>query len=200
MEEKKEFEQEQEAEEVTAEPEETIEEPAAEASDTGETASDAGSEKKGFFKKKEKKDKKDEQIAELTDKVKRQLAEFENFRNRTEKEKSQMYAIGAKDVIEKILPVVDNFERGIKSIPEEAKADPFADGMDKIYRQLTEMLEKIGVKAIEAVGCEFNPDFHNAVMHVEDEELGQNVVSEEFQRGYKYKDAVLRHSMVKVAN
>ncbi len=200
MEEKKEFEQEQEAEEVTAEPEETIEEPAAEASDTGETASDAGSEKKGFFKKKEKKDKKDEQIAELTDKVKRQLAEFENFRNRTEKEKSQMYAIGAKDVIEKILPVVDNFERGIKSIPEEEKESPVASGMEMIYKQLMTVLTDLGVTPIEAVGQEFDPGLHNAVMHVEDEELGQNVVSEEFQRGYKYKDAVLRHSMVKVAN
>ena len=200
MEEKKEFEHEQEAEEVTAEPEETIEEPAAEASDTGETASDAGSEKKGFFKKKEKKDKKDEQIAELTDKVKRQLAEFENFRNRTEKEKSQMYAIGAKDVIEKILPVVDNFERGIKSIPEEEKESPVASGMEMIYKQLMTVLTDLGVTPIEAVGQEFDPGLHNAVMHVEDEELGQNVVSEEFQRGYKYKDAVLRHSMVKVAN
>lgn len=200
MEEKKEFEQEQEAEEVTAEPEETIEEPAAEASDTGETASDAGSEKKGFFKKKEKKDKKDEQIAELTDKVKRQLAEFENFRNRTEKEKSQMYAIGAKDVIEKILPVVDNFERGIKSIPEEEKESPVASGMEMIYKQLMTVLTDLGVTPIEAVGQEFDTGLHNAVMHVEDEELGQNVVSEEFQRGYKYKDAVLRHSMVKVAN
>ena len=200
MEEKKEFEQEQEAEEVTAEPEETIEEPAAEASDTGETASDVGSEKKGFFKKKEKKDKKDEQIAELTDKVKRQLAEFENFRNRTEKEKSQMYAIGAKDVIEKILPVVDNFERGIKSIPEEEKESPVASGMEMIYKQLMTVLTDLGVTPIEAVGQEFDPGLHNAVMHVEDEELGQNVVSEEFQRGYKYKDAVLRHSMVKVAN
>ncbi len=200
MEEKKEFEQEQEAEEITAEPEETAEEPAAEASDTGETASDAGNEKKGFFKKKEKKDKKDEQIAELTDKVKRQLAEFENFRNRTEKEKSQMYAIGAKDVIEKILPVVDNFERGIKSIPEEEKESPVANGMEMIYKQLMTVLTDLGVTPIEAVGQEFDPGLHNAVMHVEDEELGQNVVSEEFQRGYKYKDAVLRHSMVKVAN
>jgi len=200
VEEKKEFEQEQEAEEVTAEPEETVEEPAAEASDTGETAPDAGNEKKGFFKKKEKKDKKDEQIAELTDKVKRQLAEFENFRNRTEKEKSQMYAIGAKDVIEKILPVVDNFERGIKSIPEEEKESPVANGMEMIYKQLMTVLTDLGVTPIEAVGQEFDPGLHNAVMHVEDEELGQNVVSEEFQRGYKYKDAVLRHSMVKVAN
>lgn len=196
MEEKKEFEQEQEAEEVTAEPEETIEEPAAEASDTGETASDAGSEKKGFFKKKEKKDKKDEQIAELTDKVKRQLAEFENFRNRTEKEKSQMYAIGAKDVIEKILPVVDNFERGIKSIPEEEKESPVASGMEMIYKQLMTVLTDLGVTPIEAVGQEFDPGLHNAVMHVEDEELGQNVVSEEFQRGYKYKDAVLDRKSV----
>ncbi len=164
-----------------------------------EQASGPG-EKKGFFKKREKKDKKDEQIAELTDRVKRQLAEFENFRNRTEKEKSQMYTIGAKDVSEKILPVVDNFERGIKSIPEEEREAPVASGMEMIYKQLMTVLTDLGVTPIEAVGQEFDPNLHNAVMHVENEELGENIVAEEFQKGYQYKDAVLRHSMVSVAN
>lgn len=162
---------------------------------------DAGTDKKGFFgKKKEKKDKKDEQIAELTDKLKRQLAEFENFRNRTDKEKSQMYTVGAKDVIEKILPVIDNFERGLKSIPEDQKGGPVASGMEMIYKQLITVLSDLGVTPIEAVGQEFDPNLHNAVMHAEDEGLGENIVAEEFQKGYKYKDTVLRHSMVKVAN
>ena len=162
---------------------------------------DAGTDKKGFFgKKKEKKDKKDEQIAELTDKLKRQLAEFENFRNRTDKEKSQMYAVGAKDVVEKILPVIDNFERGLKSIPEDQKGGPVASGMEMIYKQLITVLTDLGVTPIEAVGQEFDPNLHNAVMHAEDEGLGENIVAEEFQKGYKYKDTVLRHSMVKVAN
>ena len=162
---------------------------------------DAGTDKKGFFgKKKEKKDKKDEQIAELTDKLKRQLAEFENFRNRTDKEKSQMYAVGAKDVIEKILPVIDNFERGLKSIPEDQKDGPVASGMEMIYKQLITVFSDLGVTPIEAVGQEFDPNLHNAVMHAEDEGLGENIVAEEFQKGYKYKDTVLRHSMVKVAN
>ena len=172
------------------------------AEDVSETAEeDAGTDKKGFFgKKKEKKDKKDEQIAELTDKLKRQLAEFENFRNRTDKEKSQMYAVGAKDVIEKILPVIDNFERGLKSIPEDQKGGPVASGMEMIYKQLITVLSDLGVTPIEAVGQEFDPNLHNAVMHAEDEGLGENIVAEEFQKGYKYKDTVLRHSMVKVAN
>ena len=162
---------------------------------------DAGIDKKGFFgKKKEKKDKKDEQIAELTDKLKRQLAEFENFRNRTDKEKSQMYAVGAKDVIEKILPIVDNFERGLNSIPEDAKGSAFADGMEKIYKQFVKTLDDMGVKPIEAVGKPFDPNFHNAVMHVEDENLGENVVAVELQKGYTYKDSIVRHSMVQVAN
>lgn len=156
--------------------------------------------KKKLFEKKNKKDKKDEQIAELTDKLKRQLAEFENFRNRTDKEKSQMYAVGAKDVIEKILPVIDNFERGLKSIPEDQKGGPVASGMEMIYKQLITVLTDLGVTPIEAVGQEFDPNLHNAVMHAEDEGLGENIVAEEFQKGYKYKDTVLRHSMVKVAN
>lgn len=156
--------------------------------------------KKKFFEKKPKKDKKDEKIEELTDKLTRQMAEFDNYRKRTEKEKSAMYEIGAKDVVEKILAVVDNFERGLQSVPEEDKDAPFTQGMDKIYKQLMTTLEGIGVKPIEAVGQEFNPDFHNAVMHVEDEGLGENIVAEEFQKGYTYRDSVVRHSMVKVAN
>ena len=155
-------------------------------------------EKKGFFKK--KKDKKDEKIEELTDMVKKQMAEFDNYRKRTEKEKASMYEIGAREVIEKILPIVDNFERGLAAVPEEEKETPFVDGMNKIYRQLLSVFEGMGVKAIESVGQEFNPDYHNAVMHVEDEEAGENVVVEEFQKGYTYKDTVIRHSMVKVAN
>lgn len=156
-------------------------------------------EKKGLFGKK-KKDKKDEKIEELTDRVKRQMAEFDNFRKRTEKEKASMYQIGAREVIEKILPVVDNFERGLATIPEEDAGNPYAEGMEKIYKQLMTVLDDLGVKAIKAVGQEFNPDFHNAVMHVEDEEAGENVIVEEFQKGYLYKEQVVRHSMVKVAN
>ena len=147
-----------------------------------------------------KKDKKDEQIADLTDKLTRQMAEFDNFRKRTEKEKSAMYEIGAKDVIEKILPVVDNFERGFQGVSEEEKENPFIQGMDKVYKQMLTTLEDLGVKPIEAVGQEFNPDFHNAVMHVEDEDAGENVVVEEFLKGYTYRDSVVRYSMVKVAN
>ena len=167
-----------------------------------EETAEEGSEKgaKGLFKRKPKRDKKDEQIEELKDKLTRQMAEFDNFRKRTEKEKSQMYEIGAKDIIEKILPVVDNFERGIAAVPEEEKSNPFAEGMEKIYKQLMTTLEEIGVKPIEAVGQEFDPDFHNAVMHVEDEEVGENIITEEFQKGYLYRDSVVRHSMVKVAN
>ena len=182
----------------------TTETPAGEetVSENGEEAiaEEETKERKFFGKKKEKKDKKDEKIEELTDKVKRQMAEFDNFRKRTEKEKSQMYEIGAKDIIEKILPVVDNFERGIAAVPEEEKSNPFAEGMEKIYKQLMTTLEEIGVKPIEAVGQEFDPDFHNAVMHVEDEEVGENIITEEFQKGYLYRDSVVRHSMVKVAN
>ena len=168
------------------------------AGEAGEQNGGAREEKKGFFKK--KKDPRDEKIEELTDRVKRQMAEFENFRKRTEKEKSTMYEMGARDIIERILPVVDNFERGLASIPEEAKATPFADGMEKIYKQFQKTLEEAGVKAIEAVGQEFDPNFHNAVMHVDDESLGENVVAEELLKGYMYRDTVVRHSMVKVAN
>ena len=165
---------------------------------SGETSSDT--EKKKLFGKKNKKDKKDEKIEELTDRLTRQMAEFDNFRKRTEKEKSQMYEIGAKDIIEKILPVVDNFERGLASMTEEEKTNPFAEGMEKIYKQLMTTLDGLGVKPIEAVGKEFNPDFHNAVMHEESEEAGENIITEEFQKGYMYRDSVVRHSMVKVAN
>lgn len=182
--------------------EETVEEAAEEAAEPTEET-EGSEEGSGFMKKfgrKNKKDKKDEKIEELTDRLTRQMAEFDNFRKRTEKEKSQMYEIGAKDIMEKILPVVDNFERGIAAVPEEEKSNPFAEGMEKIYKQLMTTLEEIGVKPIEAVGQEFDPDFHNAVMHVEDEEVGENIITEEFQKGYLYRDSVVRHSMVKVAN
>ena len=153
-----------------------------------------------MLKKKKKKDKMEEKIEELEDRVKRQMAEFDNFRKRTEKEKSHMYEVGARDVIEKILPVVDNFERGLASVPEDQKENPVIVGMDKIYSQLMTTLTDLGVEPIEAVGEEFDPNYHNAVMHVEDEKLGENVVAEEFLEGYIYKDSVIRHSMVKVAN
>ena len=180
----------------------------AEVEEAEETSEETGSEeakedaekktgKKLFGKKK---DKKDEKIEELTDKLTRQMAEFDNFRKRTEKEKSQMYEVGAKDIIEKILPVVDNFERGLDAVKEEEKEDPFVQGMEKVYKHLLTTLEGIDVKPIEAVGQQFDPNFHNAVMHVEDENFGENVVAEEFQKGYTYRDSVVRHSMVKVAN
>jgi molecular chaperone GrpE len=155
--------------------------------------------RKGLFGKK-KKDKKDTMIEELNDRVQRQMAEFDNFRKRSEKEKSAMYEVGARSVIEKILPTVDNFERGLAGITEEQKEDPFVQGMEKVYRQMVTSLESIGVTPIEAVGKTFDPNFHNAVMHVEDEEAGENTVVEEFQKGYLYRDTVVRHSMVKVAN
>lgn len=164
-----------------------------------EKGDDGGKEKKSFFKK-EKKDKKDLIIEELTDKYKRTFAEFDNFRKRSEKEKSAMYEIGAKDMVERILPIVDNFERGLATVPDEDKKLPFVDGMDKIYKQLMKALEEAGVKPIEAVGKEFDPEYHNAVMHVEDEAFGENVIAEELQKGYMYRDTVVRHSMVKVAN
>ncbi len=175
--------------------EEEQQEPEEETAEAEETA------KKSFFKKKEKKkDKKDIQIEELTDRLKRTMAEFDNFRKRTEKEKSAMFDMGAKTIVEKILPIVDNFERGLAAVPEENKEDAFVDGMDKVYKQLMKTLEEAGVKPIEAVGKEFDPNFHNAVMHVENEELGENVVAAEFQKGYTYKETVVRHSMVQVAN
>ena len=164
---------------------------------------DSAGEKEGFFKKK-KKDKKEEafkaKIDELEDRVKRQMAEFENFRKRTDKEKSAMFETGAKSVIEKILPVVDNFERGLATVPEEEKGSAFVEGMNKVYKQLMTELDNMGVAPIEAVGQEFDPNFHNAVMHVEDEEYDENIVVEEFQKGYTYHNTVVRHSMVKGAN
>ena len=161
----------------------------------------AESGKKGFFnKKKDKKSKQEEKIAELTDRVQRQMAEFDNFRKRTEKEKTQMFEVGAKSVIEKILPVIDNFERGLSAVLDESKEDPFVQGMDKIYKQLMTELEGLEVKAIEAVGTEFNPDFHNAVMQVESEEYESGVIAQELQKGYMYRDSVVRHSMVAVVS
>ena len=191
-------------EDVTAETEteetEEVTEESCEAEENSEEAEteEKSEEKKGFFKK--KKDKKDEKIEELTDRVKRQMAEFDNFRKRTEKEKASMYEIGAREIIEKILPVVDNFERGLDAVKEEEKEDPFVQGMEKVYKHLVTTLEGIEVKPIEAVGQPFDPNFHNAVMHVEDENFGENIVAEEFQKGYTYRDSVVRHSMVKVAN
>ncbi len=182
--------------------EEAAEDEAKEAETEDSKESDTEEKKSGkkLFGKKDKKDKKDEKIEELTDRLTRQMAEFDNFRKRTEKEKSQMYEIGAKDIIEKILPVVDNFERGLDAVKEEDKEDPFIQGMEKVYKQLMTTLEGIEVKPIEAVGQEFDPNLHNAVMHVEDENLGENIIAEEFQKGYMYRDSVVRHSMVKVAN
>ena len=172
------------------ETEQKSDEAAGETSESGENAD----------KKEPKKDKRDEKIAELSDKLLRQQAEFINFRNRTEKEKAQMFEVGARSAFEKILPVIDNFERGLATLSEEEKAQPFASGIDKTYRQLMTALTEAGVTPIEAVGQPFDPDLHNAVMHVEDESVGENIVVEEFQKGYKYRDSVLRHSMVKVAN
>ena len=180
-------------EEIT---EETTEEVAdAETSEAEETKTEG---KKLFGKKEKKKDKSQEKIEELEDKVKRQLAEFENFRNRTEREKTAMFETGAKSVIEKILPVIDNFERGLMTVPEEDKESPFVDGMNKIYKQMVTELESIGVKPIEAVGLEFDPNLHNAVMQVESEEYESGVVAQELLKGYTYHDTVVRHSMVAV--
>lgn len=192
-------------EENTSEAENTEKEVAAEktakAEISDEEADDADptdkDEKKGLFKKK-KKDKKDEQIEELNDRLKRQMAEFENFRKRTEKEKTQMFDMGAKTIIEKILPVVDNFERGLAAVSEDQKDDPFITGMDKIYKQMMAELDAVGVKPIDCIGQEFDPDFHNAVMQVENDELESGTVAQELQKGYMYKDTVVRHSMVSV--
>ena len=198
---------EKQAEEVSEAEETETETEAAEsgeqAEETEESEAEDGQEapadeKKGFFKK--KKDKKDEQIEELNDKLKRQMAEFDNFRKRTEKEKTQMYDMGAKSIIEKILPVIDNFERGLAEVPEEQREDAFVVGMDKVYRQMLTELDASGVKPIEAVGQEFDPNFHNAVMQVESEEYDSGVVAQELQKGYMYKDSVVRHSMVAVVS
>ena len=198
-----------EAEKAVPETEEPVTEPVEESPEAtagenpeGEKEAEATDEKEAkgktsFFGKKKKDNKLEQQIEDLTDRLKRNMAEFDNFRKRTEKEKSSMYIIGAKDIIEKILPVVDNFERGLAQATE---GDPFAEGMEKIYKQLITTLESLGVEPIEAVDKEFNPDLHNAVMHVEDESVGDNIVVEELQKGYTYKGFVVRHSMVKVAN
>ncbi len=176
------------------------EQPETEASkkeETSETEEKPEKKKKKGFKKK---DKKDEQIEELNDKYQRLFAEFQNFRSRSDKEKTAMFETGARSIIEKILPVVDNFERGVAALSEEDLESPVGQGMNLIYKQLLQTLEDIGVEAIEAQGKEFDPELHNAVMHEDNDELGENVVSEELQKGYKYRDTVVRHSMVKVAN
>ena len=188
MEETTEYQEDVAQEETEAEVEET------------EDSEETTEEKKKLFGRKPKKDPRDEKIEELTDRVTRQMAEFDNFRKRTEKEKSAMYEIGAKSVIEKLLPIVDNFDRGFSTVAEEDKEDSFVKGMEMVYKQISTMFETIGVKPIEAVGQEFNPDLHNAVMHVDDETVGENIIVEEFQKGYTYHDAVVRYSMVKVAN
>lgn len=205
-------------EETTAKTEETVEEAVEskeevkEETDTVETeASDKADkkDKEGLFKKRKKVDakaleaeleKKEAEVADLKDRYQRLMAEFENARKRTAKETTRMFDMGAKDVLEKLLPVVDNFERGLAAVSEEEKDNAFVQGIDAIYKQLMTVFGEIGVAPMDAVGKEFNADFHNAVMHVEDEELGENIVAEEFQKGYMYKDQVLRHSMVKVAN
>lgn len=151
-------------------------------------------------KEETKKDEKDILIEELTDKYKRTFAEFDNFRKRSEKERAAMFEVGAKSIVEKILPIVDSFERGLATLSDEEKESPFADGMDKVYKQMVKALEEAGVTPIEAVGKEFDPNFHNAVMHGEDENLGENIIAEEFQKGYMYRDTVVRYSMVKVVN
>lgn len=188
-----------EAEEESTESADNSEE-VAETEDTEAEETEGASDKKeGFFKKK-KKDKKDEQIEELNDRLRRQMAEFDNFRKRTEKEKSQMFDMGARTIVEKILPVVDNFERGFTTVDEEDKEDAFVLGMDKVYKQLMTELEAMGVTPIECVGKEFNPDFHNAVMQVESEEYESGIVAQELLKGYMYKDTVVRHSMVAVVS
>lgn len=186
----------EEASKVDTEAEETPEEAAAKAAameaEVDEAFSDENLE--------EKQDKKDIAIADLTDRLKRSMAEFDNFRKRSEKEKATMFDMGARSIAEKILPVVDNFERAMVAAPKEGDGKAFADGITMIYNQLKKTLEDLGVKPIDCVGQAFDPNFHNAVMHVEDESLGENVVAEELLKGYMYKDSVLRHSMVKVAN
>lgn len=172
--------------------------------DADEEAEGADAEGKSFFKKKAKTDKKQDalkqKVDELEDRVKRQMAEFDNYRKRTEKEKTAMFETGAKSVIEKILPVVDNFERGLAAIPEEEMGKGYAEGMQMIYKQLMTELDNLGVKPIEALGQEFNPEFHNAVMQVESEEYESGVVAQELQKGYMYRDSVVRHSMVAVVS
>lgn len=203
--------------EETEQKEETMEQETVENTVAGEVEQEAAVEeteekeekKEGLFKKRKKVDakaleteleKKEAEVADLKDRYQRLMAEFENARKRTAKETTKMFDMGAKDVLEKLLPVVDNFERGLAAVAEEEKDSAFVQGIDAIYKQLMTVFGEIGVAPMDAVGKEFNADFHNAVMHVEDEELGENVVAEELQKGYMYKDQVLRYSMVKVAN
>ena len=198
-------EQEEETTPVTEETEETAEKNTAEeaAEETAPETEEAPAEEKtktSFFGKKKKENKYEQQIEELTDRLKRNMAEFDNFRKRTEKEKASMYIIGAKDIVEHMLPVVDNFERGLAAIPEDEKEGPVASGMEMIYKQMMTTLEGLGVTPIEALNKPFDPNFHNAVMHVEDDEVEESTVVEEFQKGYIYKEHVIRYSMVKVAN
>ncbi|MBQ1597735.1 MAG: nucleotide exchange factor GrpE [Lachnospiraceae bacterium] len=171
----------------------------AEAKSTSEENKTEEKAKKSKKESKKKKDPRDEKIAELEDKVKRQMAEFDNFRKRTDKEKSAMYDMGVKDVIDKLLPVIDNFERGLVGIEEDTK-DPIAQGMQMIYKQFSGMLDAVGVKEIPSLGQTFNPDLHNAVMHVDDDNCGEQEIVEVLQKGYTYHEGVVRHSMVKVAN
>ena len=193
----KDLDKEMDTEEVT---EETSEEETA-GQETEENAEEEKG-KSGFFGKKKDKaaSKLEEKLAELEDQRVRQLAEFENFRKRSEKEKSQMFEIGAKTVIEKILPVIDNFERGLQAIPEDEKDTPFVQGVELVYKQMMTVFDELGVKAIEAVGKEFDPNLHNAVMTVDDDSLESGTVAEELKKGYSYKESVVRHSMVKVVN
>jgi len=185
--------------EETCECEETTEEVTEESAEEAQEEEKADGKKKLFGKKKEK-DASAEKIAELEDRVKRQLAEFENFRNRTEKEKTAMFETGAKSVIEKILPVIDNFERGFATVDPEDEEDAFVGGMRMVYKQMMTELEAIGVKPIPAVGEQFDPNLHNAVMQVENEELESGTIAEEYQKGYTYRDSVVRHSMVTVVS
>ena len=190
-----------EADSKEAEPEEVELDTAAEETSASEVEpAEEKPKKKSFLgkEKKEKANKLQEKVDELEDRVKRQMAEFDNFRKRSEKEKSAMFETGAKSVVEKILPVVDNFERGLAALSEEEMKQPFAEGMNMVYKQLITELEKLEVKPIEAVGCEFNPELHNAVMQVESEEYESGIVAQELQKGYTYRDSVVRHSMVAV--
>ena len=174
---------------------------AVEATEATETAEETKEEEAATEEQPAEKDKKDILIEELNDKYMRTFAEFDNFRKRSEKEKAAMFEVGAKSIIEKILPIVDSFERGLGTLSEEEiAANPFADGMDKVYKQMVKALEEVGVTPIEAVGKEFDPNLHNAVMHGDDDQYGENIVSEEFQKGYMYRDTVVRYSMVKVEN
>jgi molecular chaperone GrpE len=192
-----ETEQQADAEDISEQAEASEEQP----EDKDAQADDKGDKKRFFGKKKDKKDKQIEDLtAQLEDLRKRNLAEFENFRKRSEKEKSTMFDMGAKSVVEKLLPIIDNFERGFAGVSEEQMSDPFVSGMDMVYKQLQKALTDMGVEPIEAVGKPFDPNLHNAVMHIEDENLGENTVAQEFQKGYLYHGTVVRHSMVQVAN